>query len=114
MTPTGNETGFQSDELRFQLKLFTKGQGCGKSSIVAQFCAPGWICSESGCITCGACLGWLLIPQDKAVELWSACWEMQCLQQIDWLEAEPECPGLQLQLDELQIQPTALRSLQPH
>jgi len=49
----------------------------------------------------GARLGWLLIPHDQAVEVWSASGTSQRLEQIDVLEATPEFAGLQLQLAEI-------------
>ena len=49
----------------------------------------------------GAKLGWLLIPQERAVEVWPAHGTPQRLKQIPVLEATPEIPGLQLQLAEI-------------
>ncbi len=49
----------------------------------------------------GARLGWLLIPQERAVEVWAARGEPQRLGQIVQLQAGPEFPGLQLQLAEI-------------
>jgi Uma2 family endonuclease len=49
----------------------------------------------------GARLGWLLIPHEQAVEMWPASGAPQRLEQIQVLEATPEFPGLQLQLDEI-------------
>jgi Uma2 family endonuclease len=49
----------------------------------------------------GARLGWLLLPHDQAVEVWPASGAAQRLEQIAVLEATPEFPGLQLQLDEI-------------
>jgi Uncharacterized protein conserved in cyanobacteria len=49
----------------------------------------------------GARLGWLLIPHDQAVEVWSASGEPQRLEGCERLEAGPEFPGLQLQLSEI-------------
>jgi Uma2 family endonuclease len=49
----------------------------------------------------GARLGWLLIPHDQAVEVWPASGAPQRLEQLQMLEATPEFPGLQLQLEEI-------------
>ena len=49
----------------------------------------------------GARLGWLLLPQERVVEVWPASGEPQRLEQIDVLEATAEFPGLQLQLGEI-------------
>ena len=49
----------------------------------------------------GARLGWLLIPQEQAVEVWRAGAEPQRLEQMALLEAGPEFPGLQLDLAEI-------------
>ena len=49
----------------------------------------------------GARLGWLLLPEERAVEVWPSAGEPQLLEQIEVLEARPECPGLQLQLAEI-------------
>ena len=49
----------------------------------------------------GARLGWLLLPEERAVEVWPSAGEPQRLEQIEVLEARPECPGLQLQLAEI-------------
>lgn len=49
----------------------------------------------------GARLGWLLIPQEQAVEVWPASGEPQRLDQPALLEAGADFPGLQLQLAEI-------------
>jgi len=49
----------------------------------------------------GARLGWLLIPHQQAVEVWSASGSAQRLDAPDVLEGGPEFPGLQLQLAEI-------------
>lgn len=49
----------------------------------------------------GARLGWLLIPQEQALEIWPASGEPQRLEQIQLLEATSDFPGLQLQLGEI-------------
>ena len=49
----------------------------------------------------GARLGWLLIPQDQAVEVWPASGSPQRLVSADVLEGGPEFPGLELQLAEI-------------
>jgi len=49
----------------------------------------------------GARLGWLLIPDQQAVEVWPASGESQRLERIEQLEAGSDFPGLQLQLGEI-------------
>lgn len=49
----------------------------------------------------GARLGWLLIPQEQAVEVWPASGEPQRLEQAALLEAGADFPGLRLQLAEI-------------
>ena len=49
----------------------------------------------------GARLGWLLIPHQQAVEVWPVSGAPQRYEGIAVLEAGPEFPGLQLQLDEI-------------
>jgi Uma2 family endonuclease len=49
----------------------------------------------------GARLGWLLILQDQAVEVWPASGAPQRLVSADVLEGGPAFPGLQLQLAEI-------------
>ena len=49
----------------------------------------------------GARLGWLLLPQEQAVEAWPASGPPQRLEQIQVLEATPEFLGLSLQLLEI-------------
>ena len=49
----------------------------------------------------GARLGWLLIPQQQAVEVWPASGDAQRFEGLDELEAGPDFPGLQLQLAEI-------------
>lgn len=49
----------------------------------------------------GARVGWLLIPQEQAVEVWPASGEPQRLEQAALLEAGADFPGLQLQLAEI-------------
>ena len=49
----------------------------------------------------GARLGWLLIPQEQAVEVWPASGEPQRLEQAALLDAGADFPGLQLQLAEI-------------
>lgn len=46
-------------------------------------------------------LGWLLITQDQAVEVWPASGPLQRLDTVDVLDAGPEFPGLQLQLPQI-------------
>jgi Uma2 family endonuclease len=49
----------------------------------------------------GARLGWLLLPHEQAVEVWTASGFPQRMEQLEVLEATPEFPGLQLQLAEI-------------
>ena len=49
----------------------------------------------------GARLGWLLLPDQQAVEVWPASGAPQRLEPIDVLEATPDVPGLQLQLADI-------------
>jgi len=49
----------------------------------------------------GARLGWLLLPQEQAVEVWPASGPPQRLDDADVLDAAAEFPGLQLQLAEI-------------
>jgi Uma2 family endonuclease len=49
----------------------------------------------------GARLGWLLLPQDRAVEVWGASGEPRRLKQARTLDAGPEFPGLRLNLEEI-------------
>jgi Uma2 family endonuclease len=49
----------------------------------------------------GARLGWLLIPHQKAVEAWPASGDSQRFEGLTVLQAGPEFPALQLQLDEI-------------
>lgn len=51
--------------------------------------------------TNGARLGWLLLPDECAVEVWPASGEPQRLEQLEWLEAGSEFPGLRLELAEI-------------
>ncbi len=49
----------------------------------------------------GAQLGWLLIPHQQAVEVWPASGEPQRFEGLALLQAGPEFPDLELQLDEI-------------
>ena len=49
----------------------------------------------------GARLGWLLLPAERAVEIWPASGEPQRLEQATHLEAGSEFPGLCLDLEEI-------------
>jgi Uma2 family endonuclease len=49
----------------------------------------------------GARLGWLFIPNQQAVEVWPASGDPQRFEGLTVLDAEPEFPALQLQLDEI-------------
>jgi Uma2 family endonuclease len=49
----------------------------------------------------GARLGWLLIPHQQSVEVWPASGDPQRFEGISVLEAGPEFPALQLQLEEI-------------
>ena len=46
----------------------------------------------------GARLGWLLLPDQQAVEVWPTSGASQRLESMDVLAATPDVPGLQLQL----------------
>ena len=49
----------------------------------------------------GARLGWLFIPSQQAVEVWRASGDPQLFEGLTVLEAGPEFPALQLQLDKI-------------
>ncbi len=49
----------------------------------------------------GARLGWLLIPQEEAVEIWPTSGDPRRFEGISVLEAGPEFPDLRLQLGEI-------------
>lgn len=49
----------------------------------------------------GARLGWLLIPHQRAVEVWSASGDPQRFEGIAMLEAGPEFPDLRLRLEDI-------------
>jgi Uma2 family endonuclease len=49
----------------------------------------------------GARLGWLLLPEQRAVEVWSASGDPQRFEGIAVLEAGPAFPELQLHLEEI-------------
>jgi len=49
----------------------------------------------------GARLGWLLLPDERAVEIWPASGDPQRQEQATPLEAGPEFPGLRLDLEEI-------------
>ncbi len=49
----------------------------------------------------GARLGWLLLPHEQTVEIWTASGEPQRLEGCECLEAGSEFPGLQLELSEI-------------
>lgn len=49
----------------------------------------------------GACLGWLLLPEERTVEVWPASGDPQRIEQIEVLEAPTEFPGLRIELAEL-------------
>jgi Uma2 family endonuclease len=53
--------------------------------------------------TNGARLGWLLIPCEQAVEVWPAAGLPQRLEACDRLQAGPDFPGLQLELDRIWV-----------
>ncbi len=46
----------------------------------------------------GAQLGWLLLPHERAVEVWPASTQPQRMEQAELLAATPAFPGLQLDL----------------
>ena len=49
----------------------------------------------------GARLGWLLLPDERAVEVWPSAGEQQRLENPAALKAPPEFPGLSLHLAEI-------------
>jgi Uma2 family endonuclease len=49
----------------------------------------------------GARLGWLLLPDQRTVEVWPASGGPDVLEQTAVLDAGPEFPGLRLQLEEI-------------
>jgi Uma2 family endonuclease len=49
----------------------------------------------------GARLGWLLLPEERAVEVWSAAGDAQRLENPAMLTASPDFPGLRLELAEI-------------
>ncbi|WP_315858029.1 hypothetical protein [Cyanobium sp. HWJ4-Hawea] len=49
----------------------------------------------------GARLGWLLIPHQQAVEVWSSSGDKQRFEGLSVLEAGPEFPELQLGIEEI-------------
>ncbi|CAK6686989.1 Uma2 family endonuclease [Synechococcus sp. CBW1107] len=49
----------------------------------------------------GTRLGWLLLPDECAVEVWPASGEPQRLEELEWLEAGSEFSGLRLELAEI-------------
>jgi Uma2 family endonuclease len=49
----------------------------------------------------GAQLGWLLLPDEQAVELWSAGGEPQRLERVTALDGGAAIPGLKLDLAEI-------------
>jgi hypothetical protein len=49
----------------------------------------------------GARLGWLLLPQERAVEVWGASGTASRLEQATALEAGADFPGLRLNLLEI-------------
>ena len=55
----------------------------------------------AACKANGARLGWMLIPHKQAVEVWPARGEPQRHESLKVLEAGPQFPGLQLQLDQI-------------
>ena len=49
----------------------------------------------------GARLGWLLLPRERCVEVWSPTREPQIMQHASIVSAAPLLPGLQLDLEEI-------------
>jgi Uma2 family endonuclease len=49
----------------------------------------------------GAQLGWLLLPRERSVEVWSPTREGQVLQKASVVDGAPLLPGLQLDLEEI-------------
>jgi Uma2 family endonuclease len=49
----------------------------------------------------GARLGWLLLPDERAVEIWTAIGDPQRIEAAEWLEGGEVLPGLRLELAEV-------------
>ena len=49
----------------------------------------------------GARLGWLLLPSERAVEVWPACGAPRRMEQAELLEGGDDFPGLRLELGEI-------------
>jgi len=49
----------------------------------------------------GACLGWLLLPDERAVEVWPDSGAPKRIQQAEMLEGGSDFPGLRLYLGEI-------------
>ena len=49
----------------------------------------------------GACLGWLLLPEERSLEIWTVSGEPQRIELAEWLEGGEVLPGLRLALDEI-------------
>ncbi|MBM5818411.1 MAG: Uma2 family endonuclease, partial [Cyanobacteria bacterium K_Offshore_surface_m2_239] len=49
----------------------------------------------------GAQLGWLLIPEEQAVEVWPASGTPQCIEAATQLDAGELFPGLVIELQEI-------------
>jgi Uma2 family endonuclease len=49
----------------------------------------------------GARLGWSLLPEERAVEIWSACGEPRRLEEAECLDGGEVLPGLRLELAEI-------------
>ena len=122
ITPTGSETSGRNSDLLFQLQRFAKPLAEALTADIRRGFAPlgidlvvelasppdegprGLTALRSKMPAYqanGARLGWLLIPQQQAVKLWSASGAPQRLEQIQVLEATPEFGGLQLQVAEI-------------
>jgi Uma2 family endonuclease len=51
----------------------------------------------------GARLGWLLLPDERAVEVWAASGDPQRIEAAEWLEGGELLPGLRLALAEIYL-----------
>ena len=49
----------------------------------------------------GTRLGWLFLPEERAVEIWSACGEPRRLEEAECLDGGEVLPGLRLELAEI-------------
>jgi Uma2 family endonuclease len=132
MTPTGGETGRRNTRLLFRLQAWAERRGGWEvfdsstgfrlpdGSVLSPSVAAGFSEGVEGprgsealqrkmaaYLTNGAQLGWLLFPQQRAVEIWQAGADsaapvvMQRIEAADGLEGGEWLPGLRLELAEI-------------